>query len=80
MSVSGHVKVIKDFADTTYQMKIKGEKWNGKSWSPTPLQSYKPNMCAHFMDSKAYSYNLTKLWKKCPPKKGVSCSYFIIYS
>lgn len=72
LQISGHVKVIKDFIDVPYQMKIKAEKWNGKSWSTTPIQMYKPSMCAHFQDKKTYSYNLTKLWKKCPPKKGVS--------
>lgn len=72
LEVGGSIAILEDFDNIPYQIKIKGERWNGRSWTPTLIRATKPSMCAHFVDTKAYSYNITKLWKKCPPKKGVS--------
>lgn len=72
MSFGGYIEAKVDFPQKTYMQIVDYEILEQNNWEETFLQmEIMKDFCKHLLTNDHLTYDMSKLWTKCPPMKGV---------
>lgn len=76
----GYIESKVDFPQKIYKREKYIELLRGDRWVQAPLKrELIDNICEWYINPKSNDYIITKLWNKCPPKKGVMNYVMIVF-